>query len=134
MFDKAIKNLDGIKLESEIDIVVKKNKNDILNFNRKNLSESELSTGRKITPVYADSNKKTGNPNLLLKGDFYQNQTLKVKQGVLAFFNNDPNTKKVASLEKWYGENIYGLQKQDVNVIEDDVARRMSLLTGNSFL
>lgn len=133
MFDKAIKSLSNTKFERQVDITVQKEKNNILNFNRKNLSESELSTGKKITPEYADSNKKTGNPNLLLTGSFYQNQALKVKGGVINFFNTDPNKKKVASLRKRYSAHIFGPQVEDREFIRDRIADRISFIIGKAF-
>ena len=133
MFDKAVNILSKINFEKEVDKVIKKNKNDILNFNRKNLTESELSTGAKITPEYAPSNKKSGNPDLRITGSFYLNQTLKANNGKVAFFNTDPNQAKVKSLEKRYGNDIHGIQQDDQDIVDGLIGNNLSLIIGKAF-
>ena len=103
-----------INLDAHIETAVNNSQDIILETNKRQLSESKLSTGKTITPPYSKGYaafKGFKNPNLLLTGDFQDAMFLSVKPKEYLIGSTD--WKSLLLIDK-YSDFIFGIFYKEI--------------------
>lgn len=118
---RAVKNID---LNKMLDDAIKQEENYIIGLNtRKQLFEKGIDAmGQPLTPPYAGFTKSIkrfkGQPvdRVTLKdtGDFYQGFFVDINKD---YFQISSHDRKTHDLEEKYGENLFGLTKDNISLL-----------------
>jgi hypothetical protein len=113
-----------------IEEVLNELKDDIAEMNRQQMLRGETSKGGPILPEYADSYLKTkrklSQPSyvtLFKTGDFHSSIKTEVTRKRFELIATDEKTEKLLAK---YGEDVLGLNDQNLKIIKDKIADRLN--------
>lgn len=129
LFEKSYKAVERFNIAKSFQFYMKRNKNLYEELNRENLSEGKLRTGNNLSPDYSSAYlrrkkkistyKLSGTPDLRLSGSFYANLKANVTGSKIENKSDVPHSKY---LEKRYGKEIYGIQKDQEEELFNEIA------------
>lgn len=116
------------EFESKILEIVDSKKNEVLDMNTSQLFSGRDSSDQNMTSYYSEGYAEMknlmnptpglGNPDLKLTGDFYKGFFLKDDTFPISFSSTDNKTEM---LTQKYGENIFGLDNDNLEKLRQDI-------------
>ena len=125
-FEQLLNNIKAIRsnLPDIFTEALLSNEKEITDANRENLMAGELSTGKGITPLYAESTQKRkgqANPNLFDTGGFHASlfvsETNRPGELVVASDEIRDGKPLALELEETYSSDIYGIKDEQLDEI-----------------